>query len=55
MGRSTDGNFGRPNVAVDWRGGHFHRSDTDARVELPTLAAFAQKRGETIDVTGTFE
>jgi aerobic carbon-monoxide dehydrogenase large subunit len=47
--------FGRPNVAVDWRGGHFHRSDTDARVELPTLAAFAQKRGETVDVTGTFE
>jgi aerobic carbon-monoxide dehydrogenase large subunit len=47
--------FGRPNVAVDWRGGHFHRSDTDARVELPTLAAFSQKRGETIDVTGTFE
>jgi carbon-monoxide dehydrogenase large subunit len=47
--------FGRPNVAVDWRGGHFHRSDTDARVELPTLAAFSHKRGETIDVTGIFE
>jgi aerobic carbon-monoxide dehydrogenase large subunit len=47
--------FGRPNVAVDWRGGRFHRSDTDASVDLPTLAAFAAERGETIDVTGTFE
>jgi carbon-monoxide dehydrogenase large subunit len=47
--------FGRPNVAVDWRGGRFHRSDTDASVDLPTLAAFAAEREETIDVTGTFE
>ena len=47
--------FGRPNVAVDWRDGRFHRSDTDASVDLPTLAAFAAERGETIDVTGTFE
>ena len=47
--------FGRPNVAIEWRGGLFHRSDTDASVDLPALAAFAQKRGETIDVTGTFE
>ena len=53
--------FGRPNVAVEWHGGRFHRSDTDssvdldASVDLPTLAAFAAGRGETIDVTGTFE
>jgi carbon-monoxide dehydrogenase large subunit len=47
--------FGRPNVAVEWRGGLFHRSDTDASVDLPTLAAFSAGRGETINVTGTFE
>lgn len=47
--------FGRPNVAIDWRNGLFHRSDTDASVDLPTLAAFSQNRGETIDVTGTFD
>jgi len=47
--------FGRPNVAVEWRDGRFHRSDTDATVELTALATFAAGRGETIDVTGTFE
>lgn len=47
--------FGRPNVAVEWRDGLFHRSDTDATVDLNTLAAFSAKRGEAIDVTGTFE
>jgi aerobic carbon-monoxide dehydrogenase large subunit len=47
--------FGRPNVAIDWQGGLFHRSDTDARVDLATLAAFSAARGETIDVTGTFD
>ena len=33
--------FGRPNVTMEWRSGLFHRSDTDASVDLPTLAAFA--------------
>jgi carbon-monoxide dehydrogenase large subunit len=47
--------FGRPNVALEWRGGLFHRSDTDANVDLAALAAFYTGRGETIDVTGTFE
>jgi aerobic carbon-monoxide dehydrogenase large subunit len=47
--------FGRPNVTIEWRSGLFHRSDTDASVDLPTLAAFVEHRGETIDVTGTFE
>ena len=47
--------FGRPNVAIEWQGGVFHRSDTDARVDLATLAAFSAARGETIDVTGTFD
>jgi len=47
--------FGRPNVALEWREGLFHRNDTDASVDLPTLAAFAAERGETVDVTGTFE
>ncbi len=47
--------FGRPNVPVEWRAGRFHRSDTDASVDLSTLAAFAAERGETIDVTGMFE
>lgn len=47
--------FGRPNVAIDWQGGLFHRSDTDARVDLATLAAFSAARGETVDVTGTFD
>jgi carbon-monoxide dehydrogenase large subunit len=47
--------FGRPNVPIEWRGGRFHRSDTDASADLPTLAAFAKDRGETIDVTGTFD
>jgi aerobic carbon-monoxide dehydrogenase large subunit len=49
------GYFGRPNVAIEWRGGLFHRSDTDASVDLPALSAFAAKRGESLDVTGTFE
>ncbi len=47
--------FGRPNVAIERRGELFHRSDTDETVHLSALAAFAEKRGETIDVTGTFE
>ena len=47
--------FGRPNVAVEWRAGCFHRNDTDASVDLPTLATFSQQRGETIDVTETFD
>jgi aerobic carbon-monoxide dehydrogenase large subunit len=47
--------FGRPNVAIEWQGGLFHRSDTDARVDLATLASFSAARGETIDVTGTFD
>jgi carbon-monoxide dehydrogenase large subunit len=47
--------FGRPNVAIEWRGGLFHRSDTDASVDLQALSAFAAKRGESLDVTGTFE
>jgi carbon-monoxide dehydrogenase large subunit len=47
--------FGRPNVAIEWQGGVFHRSDTDARVDLATLASFSAARGETIDVTGTFD
>jgi carbon-monoxide dehydrogenase large subunit len=47
--------FGRPNVTVEWRNGLFHRSDTEASVDLPTLAAFAAARSETIDVTGTFD
>lgn len=47
--------FGRPNVAIEWRGGRFHRSDTHNSVDLPTLAAFAAKRGETVDVTATFD
>src|SRR5204862_3934950 len=47
--------FGRPNVAIEWRAGLFHRSDTDASVDMPTLAAFSARRGEIIDVTGTFE
>ena len=47
--------FGRPNVAVEWRDGRFHRSDAEATVELAALATFAAARGETIDVTGTFE
>ena len=48
--------FGRPNVAIDWQGGLFHRSDdTEACVDLATLAAFSAARGETVDVTGTFD
>src|SRR5262249_31308427 len=47
--------FGRPNVATEWRNGLFHRSDTDATVDIAALAAFAARRGETIDVTGTVE
>jgi carbon-monoxide dehydrogenase large subunit len=47
--------FGRPNVPIEWRGGRFHCSDTDGSVDLPTVAAFAKDRGETIDVTGTFD
>ena len=47
--------FGRPNVAIDWQGGVFHRSDTEARVDLATLATFSAARGETVDVTGTFD
>jgi carbon-monoxide dehydrogenase large subunit len=47
--------FGRPNVAIDWQNGLFHRSDTEARVDLATLAAFSAARGETVDVTGTFD
>jgi carbon-monoxide dehydrogenase large subunit len=47
--------FGRPNVELEWRGGLFHRNDTDASVDLAALAAFSQSRNETIDVTGTFE
>ena len=47
--------FGRPNVAVEWRAGLFHRTDTDASVDLAMLAAFTAKRGETIDVTGAFD
>jgi carbon-monoxide dehydrogenase large subunit len=46
--------FGRPNVAVEWRDGRFHRSDTDATVDIGALTTFAAKRGEAIDVTGTF-
>jgi carbon-monoxide dehydrogenase large subunit len=47
--------FGRPNVAVEWRDGLFRRSDTDATVDIAALTTFAAKRGEAIDVTGTFE
>ena len=47
--------FGRPNVAVEWRDGRFHRSDTDATVDIAALTTFAAERGEAIDVTGTFE
>ena len=48
--------FGRPNVAIDWQGGLFHRSDdTEACVDLATLAAFSAARGETVDVTRTFD
>jgi carbon-monoxide dehydrogenase large subunit len=47
--------FGRPNVAIDWQGGVFHRSDTEARVDLATLAVFSAARGEIVDVTGTFD
>lgn len=47
--------FGRPNVAVEWRDGRFHRSDTDASVDLATLAAFCAGRGEVVDVTETFD
>ncbi|PWT93139.1 MAG: xanthine dehydrogenase family protein molybdopterin-binding subunit, partial [Proteobacteria bacterium] len=47
--------FGRPNVVLEWRDGLFHRNDTDASVDLPTLAVFAAERGETVDVAGTFE
>jgi carbon-monoxide dehydrogenase large subunit len=46
--------FGRPNVAIEWRDGFFYPSDTDAGVNLATLAAFAAKRDETVDVTETF-
>ncbi len=47
--------FGRPNIALEWREGLFHRRDTGANVDLPMLAAFSAGRGETIDVTGTFQ
>jgi carbon-monoxide dehydrogenase large subunit len=47
--------FGRPNVEIEWRGGRYHRSDTDASVGLETLAVFCAERAEVIDVTGTFE
>jgi carbon-monoxide dehydrogenase large subunit len=47
--------FGRPNVSIEWRSGRFHRSDTDSSVDLPTLASFAAQRGETVDVTATFD
>jgi carbon-monoxide dehydrogenase large subunit len=47
--------FARPNVAIEWRDGLFHRSDTDATVDIAALTTFAAERGETIDVTGTFE
>ena len=42
-------------MKVEWRDGHFHRSDTNTTVDLAALAAFARKRGEVVDVTGTFE
>ncbi len=47
--------FGRPNVALDWRQGEVCRSDTDARASLDVLAGFAADRGETVDVTATFD
>ena len=47
--------FGRPNVLIEWRNGSFHRSDTDSGVGLPALAAFAAQRGETVDITATFD
>ena len=47
--------FGRPNVAVEWRSGLFFRSDSDVGVDLASLAVFSADRGETIDVTETFE
>jgi carbon-monoxide dehydrogenase large subunit len=47
--------FGRPNVAIEWRDGRFYRSDTDSSVDLPALAAFVAQRGETVDVTATFD
>ena len=47
--------FGRPNVELEWRDGHIHRSDTDASVNLEALATFAADRGEVVDVTATFD
>ena len=47
--------FGRPNMSIEWRNGRFHLSDTASNVDLPTLAAFATQRGETVDVTATFD
>ncbi len=47
--------FGRPNVELEWRDGHIHRSDTDASVNLEALATFATDRGEVVDVTATFD
>ncbi len=46
--------FGRPNVAIDWRGGRCWRRDSEASVTLSALARFAADRGETIDVPGVF-
>ncbi len=47
--------FGRPNVAPEWRDGRFWRSDTGASVGLDALAGFAADRGETVEVTATFD
>ena len=47
--------FGRPNVALEWRGGSFTAATPTRMVDLAALAAFAAGRGETIDVTETFQ
>ena len=35
--------FGRPNVTIEWRGGLFHRSDTAASVDLPSIGGVRGK------------
>ena len=47
--------FGRPNVALDWRDGTCLPQRHRRERSLEALAGFAADRGESVDVTATFD